>query len=63
MRLGGFAGAANVRMSAPAHTRHAAPAQVSLDWGLDTSLTFKAVAYLDSFLSRHPVDQLSRWAA
>ena len=50
-------------MSAPAHTRLAAPAQVSLDWGLDTSLTFKAVAYLDSFLSRHPVDQLSRWAA
>jgi hypothetical protein len=34
--------------------------QVSFDWQLDSTIVFKAVAYLDNYLSQHVVEQLSR---
>lgn len=36
------------------------PLQVSFDWELDSTVVFKAVAYLDHYLSTHEVEQLSR---
>ena len=34
--------------------------QVSFDWALESTTVFKAVAYLDHYLSAHAVEQLSR---
>lgn len=36
--------------------------QVSFDWQLDSSVVFKAVAYLDHYLSQHAVVELHRCA-
>lgn len=36
------------------------PPQVSFDWELESTTVFKAVAYLDHYLERHAVEQLSR---
>ncbi|KAL4452109.1 hypothetical protein ABPG75_007771 [Micractinium tetrahymenae] len=35
--------------------------EVSFDWDLDSTVVFKAVAYLDHYLSTHAVEQLSRF--
>ncbi|KAL4437486.1 hypothetical protein ABPG77_003467 [Micractinium sp. CCAP 211/92] len=35
--------------------------EVSFDWELDSTVVFKAVAYLDHYLSTHEVEQLSRF--
>lgn len=36
------------------------PMQVSWDWQLESTILFKAVGYLDQYLSQHTVDVLSR---
>lgn len=36
--------------------------QVSWDWSLDSTIVFKAVNYLDHYLSTRPVEVLARWA-
>ena len=36
------------------------PLQVSFDWELESTIVFKAVAYLDHYLGEHAVEQLSR---
>ena len=38
------------------------PLQVSWDWNLDSTIVFKAVNYLDHFLTTKPVEVLTRWA-
>lgn len=45
-----------------AQQRLCRPPQVSFDWDLDSTVVFKAVAYLDHFLERQPVEALSRCA-
>ncbi len=34
--------------------------QVSWDWQLESTILFKAVSYLDRYLSQHTVEVLSR---
>ena len=41
--------------------RRSACLQVSWDWDLESTMVFKAVSYLDHYLSRRPVDALSRY--
>ena len=54
------------RCMTPITCRHPQPSppplpQVSFDWQLESTILFKAVAYLDHYLSTLAVEQLGRW--